>query len=45
MMKMMKSNVTKFCDSFLKENIIKEFGENIDLMEHYIFKELKPIHG
>lgn len=38
---MIKSNVTKFCDSFLKENIIKEFGENIDLMEHYIFKETK----
>lgn len=38
---MMKSNVTKFCDKFFNESIIKKFGENMDLMEHYIFKETK----
>ena len=37
----MKSNVTKFCDSFIKEDIIKKFGPNMDLMEHYIFEKTK----
>lgn len=38
---MKKSNITKFCDTFFKESIIKKFGENMGLMEHYIFKETK----